>query len=369
MKIRNEKGSGSLPVGTSAGSHVWARGQWFRITGESFPRQVTFVMGSGETTQVCTKGSGPFPKGDLEYEIVTAPHPPRVVAAADVTVSLASTGSVVGIDVGYSDDEATTGFCQLDWTESEVTWAMRNTKRSLTDREKALAALNSRQRRIRAVAVDGPLVPNLAKCTRYRAAEAILSQGVLQKRGKPGQTNAGSGPQLHAEATELAKLALHVLQVDEATHAGRICGPAIVEAFPNMFLGTLCDESNYPQAPGKKRKWTDTLFPLQDVSAKLRMLVATLLPGREVRSPWGLTDHEEIAALTCALTALCVAADHFTAVGDDRDGYIFLAPSWAMGVGWPVRLEECRVACLRDFPSAKIVWRTGDAQVDAETAR
>jgi predicted RNase H-like nuclease len=46
-----------------------------------------------------------------------------------------------------------------------------------------------------------------------------------------------------------------------------------------------------------------------------------------------LTNHDDRAALICALTALSVAADDFTAVGD-ADGWIVLPPrpfvrSWA----------------------------------------
>ena len=42
-------------------------------------------------------------------------------------------------------------------------------------------------------------------------------------------------------------------------------------------------------------------------------------------SPTALTDHDERAAFVCALTALCVAANDYTAVGD-HDGWIILPP-------------------------------------------
>ena len=76
-----------------------------------------------------------------------------------------------------------------------------------------------------AVALDGPLMPELALKSRYRACEAILSCGILQKRGKPGQSNAGSGPTLHKEATRLANFIFDQLNVDTAIHSspmGRI---------------------------------------------------------------------------------------------------------------------------------------------------
>jgi hypothetical protein len=55
-------------------------------------------------------------------------------------------------------------------------------------------------------------------------------------------------------------------------------------------------------------------------------LVDHVLPGRRLaRAPTYLTDHDERAAFVCALTALCVAADDYTAVGD-HDGWIILPP-------------------------------------------
>jgi hypothetical protein len=55
-------------------------------------------------------------------------------------------------------------------------------------------------------------------------------------------------------------------------------------------------------------------------------LIDHLLPRRSlVRSPTALTNHDERAAFVCALTALCVAADGYAAVGD-HDGWIILPP-------------------------------------------
>jgi hypothetical protein len=87
----------------------------------------------------------------------------------------------------------------------------------------------------------------------------------------------------------------------------------LVEVFPNFFLGTLHDTISYPARPKKKRKWTDELFPR--VSSRLVALMREVLPGRLVSGPVELRDHEHIAGLTCAVTALCFAAGEYTTVG------------------------------------------------------
>jgi len=91
-------------------------------------------------------------------------------------------------------------------------------------------------RRVAGVALDGPLAKGLRLISHYRAAEAILSRGVLQKRGKPGQTSAPVGQKLHAHASELAALIVQQVRVDSATHCNPIARERVVEAFPNIYL-------------------------------------------------------------------------------------------------------------------------------------
>jgi hypothetical protein len=234
-------------------------------------------------------------------------------------------GTVLGIDVGYSLSRKTTGFCTLQWDDQTIHWRCLNASSDDIDRLAVLKALlPTEPRRVLAIAIDGPLRPHLAEdVSQYRSAEAYLSSGRFQQRGKPGQTNAGSGPKLHQEATWLAHFTKRHVQV-ELPVTGLLYPQAIVEAFPNLFLGVLCDESAYPAEPTYKRKWTDSLYHL--VQNKLEWLLRELLPGRNINGDWDLADHEEIAAFTCALTALCVAAGRFTAVGSPADGYIILPP-------------------------------------------
>lgn len=245
-------------------------------------------------------------------------------------MSLPEQGQVLGIDVGWASTRETTGFCALSWDAHVVRWSCAKTGKSWEARAQALRQLLGDRRQVLAVAVDGPLRPGLQfDSSTCRAAEKLLSRGRFQRRGKPGPTNGGSGPQLHCEATALAQLALEQLSVVRADHELRVHECAVVEAFPNLFLGVLCDETDYPQKPAKKRKWTDSLYPL--VKPKLEGLLRLLLPSRQQGASLDIADHEEIAAFTCALTALCVTARRFAGVGSRMDGLIILPPSHLWG--------------------------------------
>lgn len=269
-------------------------------------------------------------------------------------------GKVLGIDVGYAPTRRTTAFCALSWDAHEMDWAFERAEKDAERRVNALRNLLDDRAKVLAVAVDGPLRPGLRLDTQsYRAAESLLSRGEFQKRGKPGPTNAGSGPQLHQEATCLAKLALRQLLVAQAEHVPSIHERAIVEAFPNLFLGVLCDEANYPARPVRKRRWADSLYPL--VKPRLVELLRSLLPCRELQSSLDIEDHEGIAGFTCALTALCVAARRFVAVGSPADGFIVLPPSDLWGkraensVPWgKVELHRNLETVTGDFPGAAI---------------
>jgi hypothetical protein len=99
---------------------------------------------------------------------------------------------------------------------------------------------------------------------------------------------------------------------------------AVVEAFPTAFLGVmLCD----PQSVATTRSdRSDIFFRTLTAAGSLQRLMTHLLPGRasELRLET-VTNHDDRAALVCALTALCVASGDFTAVGD-ADGWIILPP-------------------------------------------
>jgi hypothetical protein len=53
---------GSLKVGSALPNHTWAKGQKIQLEGEPQPRTISYVMGKGDKTHLCTAGFGKFPK-------------------------------------------------------------------------------------------------------------------------------------------------------------------------------------------------------------------------------------------------------------------------------------------------------------------
>jgi hypothetical protein len=181
-------------------------------------------------------------------------------------------------------------------------------------------------------AFDGPLRRGFEGIGRYRTAERMLTRRIGRRIGKPGASSAPVGMLLNAHANACASAVLQHCDVALAPHATRIDDRAVVEAFPSSFLGVLIDD---PSTLAARRHNRSDLFFLHCCErGNFDRLIDHLLPGRQLPSdPVVLTDHDERAAFVCALTALCVAADDYTAVGDD-DGWIILPPyglvqSWA----------------------------------------
>jgi hypothetical protein len=86
--------------------------------------------------------------------------------------------------------------------------------------------------------------------------------------------------------------------------------------------------------PARRRDRSDKYYEHLAYSGALASLVQHFLPGRRFERQFiDVINHDERAALVCAITALCVAAGRYVAVGDE-DGWIVLPPhafiqSWA----------------------------------------
>jgi hypothetical protein len=93
----------------------------------------------------------------------------------------------------------------------------------------------------------------------------------------------------------------------------------------SAFLGLLIDD---PASLNTRRgDRSDTFYQHLAASGGIERLLRHMLPGRALREPLStVTNHDDRAALVCALTALCVAARDYTAVGDE-DGWIVLPPA------------------------------------------
>jgi predicted nuclease with RNAse H fold len=243
-------------------------------------------------------------------------------------------GAVLGIDVGFSSKRQTTGMCLLFWDHSSISMEFDKVGVDEHQRLRTILKLVSGQP-LSAVAVDGPLTHGLKLINRYRSAEAILSRGVLQRRGKPGPTNSPTGQELHRQATDLAHMVLRQTHVAEATHHQAIHEKRIVEAFPNMFLAALVREDLIPllRRDASDKYWEVLVGKHDD----LEHYTYRLLPKRSLRKPLrSCCDHEHRASLICSLTALTVAVGQHIGVGDPKDGDIIL-PSPAFWGGSPNR--------------------------------
>lgn len=274
-----------------------------------------------------------------------------------------NTGAVLGIDIGYSESRETTCLCLLEWSEELVRLAFGKVGTDVQARSLAIRRIVRGRAHLAAVAIDGPLTRGLRRVPHYRAADALFSRGVFQKRGKPGQTSSPTGQKLHEHATQFARLLLEEakrgsLSVARATHIEPIDEAAVVEAFPNQFLAALVDEDYLPVL---HRDASDRYWEQLAAGDGLDKLLAALLPNRrfDVR-PRHIHDHDERAAAVCALTALALAVGLAVGVGDAEDGDIFLPPAELWGaslsgtIPWvEVALRE-GVAALRRTPNPHV---------------
>jgi hypothetical protein len=129
---------------------------------------------------------------------------------------------------------------------------------------------------------------------------------------------------LNAAANTLALFVRQTAVLADASHPHAIDAKAVVEAFPSSFLGVMLERPS--DLPVRRGDRSDVFFQHLTSVGALQDLAQHLLPGRHARHSWtDVTNHDDRAALVCALTALAVAQGDYTAVGDD-DGWIILPP-------------------------------------------
>lgn len=236
--------------------------------------------------------------------------------------ALQAEGAVLGIDVGCSGERRSTGVCRLDWDANSVGWTIRRCRARPDERAAAIAAIADRP--LLAVAIDGPLRRGLDEIGAYRRAERLLTLGFGPRIGKPGQSNTPVGRLLNRHANACAAAVLATDRVGAARHPHAIHDRAIGEAFPSAYLGMLIDA---PETLGARRgNRSDVFFAHAAATDDLAAVLRHLLPGRVPATPFGsVLNHDDRAALICALTALGLAARDDAAVGDAQ-GWIILPP-------------------------------------------
>ena len=243
------------------------------------------------------------------------------------------TGAVIGVDVGYSPTRRSSAVCRLWWTGTVVGWEVDRFRYQDVDRELAFRKIAGAGP-VLVAAFDGPLRRGLDQIGRYREAERLLTVKNLRSRiGKPGQSSSRNGRDLNAAANICVAGLMDVCEIGPAKHPEAIHDLSVVEAFPTSFLGVLL---NYPEKVAvRPPSRSDAYFSHLAESGGLNRLLHHLLPDRRTTQNWrDVRDHDERAAIICALTALCVAAQDYVAVGDD-DGWIILPPDtliapWAL---------------------------------------
>lgn len=242
-----------------------------------------------------------------------------------------SKGSVLGVDVGWSTKRKSSAVCHLAWDEHTVNWQTCWFRACDEDREQALRRAAG-DRTLLAAAIDGPLRPGFSEIGCFRSAERLLSRGEIRRRvGKPGPANAPNGVKLNQQANLAARYVREHVRIERTKAAVRIDEHAIVEAFPTTFLGVMVEEPEALKSSGKRSDW---YFAHLASEGALDRILEGLLPGRKAaQSLAAVKDHDERAALICALTALCVVAEDYTAVGDDQNGWIIL-PSRSQFADW-----------------------------------
>jgi hypothetical protein len=187
------------------------------------------------------------------------------------------------------------------------------------------------------IAIDGPIVPTDGDACSTRMVERLFASGCFQRRCKPGFSHVpGTGLSLRKAAGSAADYLAAAAPLVEASPAFPRARPGsgIVEAFPNAFLGVCLDDQCYGAMPplkrGRKFDWLYSQWVWHELVERLP-LPGDLeeLPRRFART----SDHEERAALVCALTGLLTACGTFTAVGDETGGWFFLPP-WETWQSW-----------------------------------
>jgi hypothetical protein len=249
-------------------------------------------------------------------------------------------GSVIGIDVGCSPTKRSSAVCRLDWSDSIVSWEIVRFRAVEPERERAIAQVAG-SRPIIAAAFDGPLRRGFDAIGRYRTAERMLTRRLRPLIGKPGQSSAPIGKLLNHHANECVHHVVDHSDVQSATHRVPIDHRALVKAFPSTFLGVMIRDPQHLNARRGDR--SDTFFQHLAAAGVLNALIEHCLPGRRLALDLRLVvNHDDRAALVCALSALSVATADFVAVGDD-DGWIILPPRrFIQSVQWRLLEDNAR---------------------------
>lgn len=269
----------------------------------------------------------------LRAVLLTGPNNPRLQTDGAVleTPELKSqdTSDVAGIDVGLTLVHPTSGVCRTGPSGEVVahTYADRLSRVAVLGQAPALSV----------VAIDAPLLPQQELHYDIRLVEKVFVWGAFQGRCKPGESHVkGTGQALRRAGAETAR------SLDGASLRQALPRPFprvfdqlnIVEAFPNGVLGVSLDESVFRDCPQRNEKF-DWLYERWLSQGTLARLQSILNWPREAfwEAAASNNQHDERAAIVCAMTAICVLRGSYVAVGEPNTGFFFLPP-WAIWQPW-----------------------------------
>lgn len=231
---------------------------------------------------------------------------------------------LLGIDVGYSLSRPTTG---IAWCVDGNLGCAR-THSDWDRRRQHIPASTT----FSVVAIDGPLVPPDAPDDLDRSCERLFIRGAFHARCKPGLSHHGQGLALRKAAAETAAQVRHLAP---ASMIGKsvIPGAAIIEAFPNAFLGVLLEDERFAMSKAPKRKKFDWLYDHAVEGQVFDRLLRAIGWNNEALLQKVTTerDHERRAAWICLLTAATAVAGKSEVIGDEAGGWFWLPPAelWA----------------------------------------
>ena len=237
--------------------------------------------------------------------------------------------NIAGIDAGLTLKERTSGVCRTGASG----FILDHTYIDKLSRASALSPVQ----RFDCLGIDAPVLPKNGLHYNSRPVESLFMRGPYQTRCKPGASHVvGTGQALRRSGCDTAvQFAGETFAQSGVPYPRVQADQNIVEAFPNAFLGVMLDQQVIAAAAVSRGDKTDTFFSLCNTTGAFQALQQHL--GWGDPAFWSAfpltTQHDELAALVCAVTAVCAHVGKYVAVGDTQGGYFFLPP-WPLWKSW-----------------------------------
>jgi hypothetical protein len=259
---------------------------------------------------------------------------------------------IAGVDPGLSLIERTSGICRT----GDNGFFVGRTYIDKLSRSELLSPVT----RFDCLGIDAPILPILHY--NRRPVEQLFMQGAFQGRCQPGPSHVNNRtrrPLRRSGCDTAIQFATETCAHGSFPYPRVQTNHNIVEAFPNAFLGVMLDQEVIDKAQASRGQRADAYFSLSNTYGVIRELEQYL--GWQDSKFWAAfqttTNHEEIAAIVCAVTAVCAHLGKYVAVGDTYGGYFFLPP-WPLWKPWArTALETERKR--RDLCGIVNVWING----------